>query len=458
MTDFSTLEVHWRETINTASHPVRSIVSGLAADHATEFSNVFYDSLLRDPGAREFLSNERVDGRLHASLRRWIVELLSTWDDARVPELIALQRHIAAVHARQTIQLHHVLRGARFIKDAIVERLRTQDIPGPARFEASTVALRMVDLSMEGMSTQYETAHDTAVRTDESYRTYAASANLNLERERLRSGLFEWENRFLQEAMIATPGVTIPTLGQSSFGLWITHKSPALFADAAELDELLEAMEYLDTSLLPLCQREIRNGGSSVEMRRRVTAVSNTTRKILGLCELLFEGLGHLENGRDALTQVLSRRFLPTILTREVALSRRENKLFSVIMLDIDNFKNINDRFGHPAGDRVLQHFAAIAQSCVRSGDFVFRYGGEEFLVLCVEVGGEQALKVAEKIRRTVETETVTVANATTVKFTVSSGVAVHDGHPDYLKLIERADAALYRAKNEGRNRAVLSE
>ena len=456
--DFSTLEGHWRAAAERASRPARAVLSRLAETHAVEFADAFYDVLLRDPDTRDFLSNEKVNDRLHAALRRWIAELLSTWDDARVTELIALQRHVAAVHARQKIQLNHVLRGARLIKDAIVGRLRESDIPETVRFEASALASRVIDLSMEGMSAQYEIAHDTAVRTDENYRTYAASANLAVERERLRSALFEWENRFLQQAMIATADVTIPTLGQSSFGLWITHKSPALFADAAELAELLESMDYIDTSLLPLCQREIRSGVSSFDLRRRVTAVNNTTKKILALCDLLFDSLGHFENGRDALTQVLSRRFLPTILTREVTLSRRANKPFSVLMLDLDNFKNINDRFGHLAGDRVLQHFASIVQSCVRSGDFVFRYGGEEFLVICVELSAEQSLKVAEKIRRTVEAEAVSVAAGASLKFTVSVGVAAHDGHPDYLKLIERADAALYRAKNEGKNRSVLSE
>lgn len=458
MTDFGQLEQQWRQTLETTPPPVRAALTEMAQAHAAEFADAFYSVLLEDADASEFLSHNEVDRRLHVSLQRWIFELLSTWDVDRVPELLALQRHVAVVHSRQNIRMFLVLRGARLIKRALIGRLRSYQDFDALRFEATAVADAIIDMAMEGMSMQYAGDHDTATRTDEAYRAFAATANTSLERERLRNSLLDWENRFLQEAMIATPGVVIPSLGQSAFGLWIRHKAPALFGDASELGEIVDAMDYADYSLIPLCHREIKAGGSPLELRRRVTAVLNSVKKVRGLLDLLFEHLIHLENGRDSLTQLLSRRFLATILSREVALSRKDGKHFSILLIDVDNFKSINDQYGHQTGDRVLQHLASTMLACVRSGDFVFRYGGEEFLVICVELSPEQALQVAEKIRIAVASESIVVSADVSLHVSVSIGVAAHDGHPDYLRLIDRADQALYQAKNGGRNRSVLAQ
>lgn len=116
---------------------------------------------------------------------------------------------------------------------------------------------------------------------------------------------------------------------------------------------------------------------------------------------------------------------------------------FCVLMLDIDHFKQVNDQFGHDGGDRVLQSLASVLGNQMRASDFVFRYGGEEFLVVQGEVDVGQA-------------EILLAANPS-VKVTLSIGVAAFDGHPDYLRLVERADKALYSAKHDGRNRCVVA-
>jgi diguanylate cyclase len=192
------------------------------------------------------------------------------------------------------------------------------------------------------------------------------------------------------------------------------------------------------------------------ELRRLVRSVTVEVDQIRYLKDTLFDHLVDLEAGRDALTQLLNRRFLPSILSREVELSRRANKPFSLLLIDVDHFKDINDQHGHDAGDRVLQHLANVLVNVVRSGDFVFRYGGEEFLIISVEITPEQALQVAEKIRRAVENEAFLLSNGRTLRATISVGVAPHTGHPDYQHLIERADLALYAAKQAGRNRCIV--
>lgn len=181
--------------------------------------------------------------------------------------------------------------------------------------------------------------------------------------------------------------------------------------------------------------------------------MQTATGELKFLIESMFEHLVDLESGKDALTQLLNRRFLPAILARESEIARTEGKPFALLLIDVDHFKRINDQHGHQAGDRVLQQVAAILQNTVRSGDFVFRYGGEEFLVLLVEMDPQHAQRVAEKIRKRIASETLMIAGGEQLKVTVSIGVAMHDGHPDYQRLVNRADDAMYRAKQSGRNR-----
>src|SRR5690606_27168180 len=111
--------------------------------------------------------------------------------------------------------------------------------------------------------------------------------------------------------------------------------------------------------------------------------------------------------------------------------------------------------YGHEAGDMVLQQFAAVLTNSSRGGDYVFRLGGEEFLMLLVDVDANSALRVAEKLRRQIASEVFRAPMDKTLKVTVSIGLALHGGHPDYQHTMRRADTALYQAKNNGRNQVV---
>jgi diguanylate cyclase len=164
-----------------------------------------------------------------------------------------------------------------------------------------------------------------------------------------------------------------------------------------------------------------------------------------------------LDVGRDVLTQLFNRRFLPTILKREIDLFQRKGTPFCVLMLDIDFFKAVNDLHGHDAGDRVLQNIAALMLNQVRVSDFVFRYGGEEFLILLAEVDVDQAEVVAEKIRARVEAAVIPLSEDRLIQVTLSIGIAAFDGHPDYQRAVDRADKALYAAKHAGRNQWAVA-
>ena len=155
----------------------------------------------------------------------------------------------------------------------------------------------------------------------------------------------------------------------------------------------------------------------------------------------------------DSLTGLFNRKKLDDILADQFARFRRTQRPFSVLMLDIDNFKALNDTYGHLAGDQVLSNLAAILQRSVRTVDFVARYGGEEFVLVLVETRSDGALQIAERIRSLVETPRLVATNEL-ISFTVSLGVAESrsgDGRPD--DVLARADRAMYDAKHAGRNK-----
>ncbi|WP_225218192.1 GGDEF domain-containing protein [Luteimonas colneyensis] len=172
----------------------------------------------------------------------------------------------------------------------------------------------------------------------------------------------------------------------------------------------------------------------------------------------MFDGIGDLESGRDALTRLLNRRFLPTILRREIALQANTGRQFAVLMLDLDHFKAINDTHGHEAGDRALKHVAALLVQNTRGSDYLFRYGGEEFVVVLGSVSRDDALAIAEGLRNAIASSPVTLADGSTLRLTGSIGAAIQDGHPDYERVLARADAAMYAAKRAGRDRVVVDD
>jgi two-component system cell cycle response regulator len=157
----------------------------------------------------------------------------------------------------------------------------------------------------------------------------------------------------------------------------------------------------------------------------------------------------------DALTGALNRRMFDETLRRELARAERHALPVSLLLLDLDHFKRVNDTHGHPAGDEVLRVFARALTEEVRESDAVFRYGGEEFAVVLTHTGLADAVKVAERLIARTRSLSVPVAGAT-LRFTASVGVAgATGGSLDPAALVEAADRALYEAKRLGRDQVA---
>ncbi|MDQ6693068.1 MAG: diguanylate cyclase [Chloroflexota bacterium] len=161
---------------------------------------------------------------------------------------------------------------------------------------------------------------------------------------------------------------------------------------------------------------------------------------------------------RDPLTGAFNRRYLDETLQRELAQTARANEPLSLVLLDVDGFKLVNDTFGHAAGDQVLKELAGLLISSVRTGDVVSRYGGEEFIVVLPGVTTAQAEQRAERWRAAFESLQV-VHGSAVVGATLSAGVAAFPTHGlTQQDLFHAADYALYNAKHDGRNRVMVYE
>lgn len=201
------------------------------------------------------------------------------------------------------------------------------------------------------------------------------------------------------------------------------------FRDAnVEIDDLLRRYQQLNEEL-------------ESRVAERMQTLEESNREL--------ERLAHT----DRLTGVLNRRALEQLIANEVKRGHRYHRPFSVLFIDLDHFKVINDRHGHDVGDVVLSLLAAEVSPMLRESDQLGRWGGEEFLILCSETGCEDALCLAERIRRHVEQYEF----PTVKQLTLSIGIACLDKAQSAAELIAEADRAMYEAKQSGRNRTVLA-
>ena len=162
---------------------------------------------------------------------------------------------------------------------------------------------------------------------------------------------------------------------------------------------------------------------------------------------------------RDPLTGAFNRRYLEVVAAKEIAQARRYGRPLAVVMLDVDHFKRFNDLHGHSAGDTALVAVCDHLQNNVREGDWVFRYGGEEFVLILHDAAPEAAEAKAAELREGVAALALKAGGEVLPSVTVSMGIAVLPDHGEELEqLLERADEALYAAKQAGRNRVIFAE
>jgi diguanylate cyclase (GGDEF)-like protein len=159
---------------------------------------------------------------------------------------------------------------------------------------------------------------------------------------------------------------------------------------------------------------------------------------------------------RDDLTGLFNSRQFYSHIAQEVDRSNRYFRPLSLILMDIDNFKSLNDTYGHLSGDRVLSSTGDIIKAAIRKQDTAYRYAGDEFTIILPETEIEKALAVAERVRQAIESETHVLSNPRPLKVTVSIGVVEHLADEEIKSFVHRADSAMYVSKRNGRNKISM--
>lgn len=201
-----------------------------------------------------------------------------------------------------------------------------------------------------------------------------------------------------------------------------------------------------------LCQTRALHTADEVAIaRKQVLTAEQRIEQLKGELELVSK-LVH----EDQLTGALNRRGLDDALAREAARAERKGSPLCIALIDIDNFKKINDSYGHQVGDVVLVHLVSIIKETIRSNDLIGRYGGEEFLLLLPDSRIDEATAVTARLQRELAHKSVSWGNKQ-LQVTFSAGVATRQAGESDAALIQRADQALYEAKRVGKDRIIVA-
>ncbi len=190
-----------------------------------------------------------------------------------------------------------------------------------------------------------------------------------------------------------------------------------------------------------------------------INGILTTMLNVVGSIKAIYKYTKDLEYyaTRDPLTDLFNQRLFWELLGYEVGRSERHQESFGLLMIDLDNFKHVNDMFGHFMGDKYLSKVALTIHECLRKGDILARYGGDEFTVIICEAGDEQVYVVADRIRESLAQMEITAADGTIIRGSASIGMAMYPAHAQSAKdLFLFADNMTYKAKSMGRNCIVL--
>jgi two-component system cell cycle response regulator len=208
-----------------------------------------------------------------------------------------------------------------------------------------------------------------------------------------------------------------------------------------------------DFMLKPIEMKELRLRVKRVQRERAMLSERNQAEALLRESEKRYQEMSITDN----LTQLFNSRQFYNQVTAEIERTNRYNHNLTLLMMDIDNFKQYNDTFGHLEGDNVLVRFADVVRSCLRRTDSAYRYGGEEFVIVLPDTDGEQGVVTAERIRQEFKKEVFAPKPGKTIRVTVSTGVAQYNSGEELSSLIRRADLNMYRAKEKGKDQVFFS-
>jgi diguanylate cyclase len=433
---------------------LKAQVSAHVSEAAEHLSDRFYAVMLDDAQARSFLDHAVVNQRLRAAMVRWLRDLFDpTVSRERAAEM---HKRTGEVHARIGVPMALVSAGARLLKWDIVAQLARREHADRDLAVMVQFVYETMGSAIDAMNSAWAANVSRLDRSEEAFRLYFLQQNIKAERERQKAQLLEWAHQLLYRGYWGEGEASEPGRASSApFALWVQHKASILFPDAPELDRIRALMQEIEQGMLP----ELARLRDKPEAARPLAArMHQRFEDIKTLLSEMFDRHIGAEDALDGTTRLLSRRYFPALVKREIALAQSGAGEFAVLLMEIDRMDALREVQGVESTDALLGSVAEAVLDSVRAGDFAFRIGDAQILVLMAETGPSALAAIAEGMRRRVEGLRVRVSEATLLAPTVTIGAVAFDGHPDYQRLLDRADAALRTARAGGTNRCCVGD
>jgi len=444
---------HFHEVYRRGTPELLEVIRSKIIPFSEDIAVSFYLAMRGVRGAEEYIANELVESRLKEAFSQWIYRVFVLRNEVELEAYIEEQLQVGQVHARINLPPHLFNCGIRVLKQQVNSYLRKGDTSLKDYNSSSTYAGMLIDVSTSLMNESYFGEIVIGERKSQSMQMHMTGGELALKCEQLKTELFSWFTVILsifREGSFADFSA-LPSCSHSGVGLWVNHKATMFFPDSSAVGKLQNKIKMLDKQVEKVIF--IHQKGDIKEANHEINVLEELVKESMFLLSLLVEQSIAMDSGRDTLTRLFNRRYLDTVLQKETHFCMVNKKSYVLLLLDIDHFKKVNDTYGHDAGDRVLEQMGELLGQDLRAGDFVFRYGGEEFLILLTEMKIEYIAQIAEKILKNVRNHDFKIGKEQTIHCTISIGAAAHQGLPDYSRVINSADKALYKAKETGRDR-----
>jgi diguanylate cyclase len=445
---------HLTEIYSRSDQELMARIKTSTENHIDSITQAYFEVLRSVDEGTQFLNSKNIDEELASGLLVWISNLFVIRNDKKeILKYIDQQFLIGKKYVRMNMPPHLLNLGARVLKMDICNRIIEKDLNAKEARNIYTQVTMLIDICMSITVEAYLESRISTERSSHALQNHILGSELAETCQNIRAEMHDWHSTLLNKLLVSKI-ITLedlPAVNNSLFCLWIRHKANVFFKDTEEVKALNQEIDHLEEILPNLVIYKNKNDEEKLLALNK--KINIHIKKMGWLLSALTKQARSLDSGRDTLTKLYNRRYLDVILQKETSLVYRNNSSYILLMLDVDNFKHINDTHGHHDGDKVIECVASLLHESVRTSDYLFRYGGDEFLILMVDATIERAKDLANDLIRKANSNSITSNDNSEINISLSIGIAKHDGESDYMVIINKADKALLDAKKQGRNR-----
>jgi diguanylate cyclase len=420
-----------------------------SVDHADEIAKTYFDVLYNTKEGKSILSKDLINNELIPKLSEWIPSLFEIKITKKeIYDFINLQLAVGKKYIKLNIPSHLLNLGARIIKHEICKKVIDENYTAKDARDTYTQIIMLIDLCL---SISYEAYLEDKIlneRSSQELQTHVLGSELAEKCQYMLAKLHEWHALFLNSLLTKNKSnfESLLPVKDTEFSIWLSEKATVFFNYTEEIETLNNEIDEIEV----LLQNNLNLNHDNPDFITIIDDINNKIQKMTSLFTTLTEHAHSLDSGKDPLTKLYNRRYLDVILSKETQLAINKQQEFFILMVDIDKFKTINDAFGQFTGDRLIEKVANNLHGSVRTNDYVFRYGGDKFLLLLVDTTLERAKALADRLIDDAKNTVITTEDGIRINVSLSVGISESNNSENYKNIISLADKALFEAKANG--------